>query len=53
MSLTLPELMEHLKDIEETVFLEMFNISTDELVERFEDKIEDRYDELMKEFGND
>ena len=51
--LTLPELMEQLKDTEETVFLELFNISTDELVERFADKIEDRYDELLEDYNNE
>ena len=45
--------MEELKDVEETLFLEMFNISTDELVDRFSDKIEEKYDTLMEEYGND
>jgi hypothetical protein len=53
MTTTLNELKEHLKDIEETTFLEMFDISTEELVERFSDKIEDKYDELIKEYGNE
>ena len=51
--LTLPELIEKLKDTEETAFLELFNISTDELVERFADKIEDRYDELLEDYNNE
>ena len=45
--------MEDLKAVEETLFLEMFNISTDELVERFADKIEEKYDSLLEEYDNE
>lgn len=48
MATTLPELKEKLKEVEETVFLEMFNISTEDLVERFDDKIEMKFNELVE-----
>lgn len=50
---TLEELKEHLVSVDEITLLEMFNISSEELVERFEDKIEEKYDQLIKDYGND
>lgn len=44
MSLTLEEVKEHLKKLDETSLLELLNITSDQIVERFEDLIEDRED---------
>jgi hypothetical protein len=48
--LTLVEIMERLKMIDETSLLEILDIHSDEIVERFADKIEERYDSLAEEF---
>lgn len=44
MSLTLEEIKERLKHLDETSILEILEISSEDLVERFSDKIEDRED---------
>ena len=49
MNLTFNELKERLKQIDEVSLLELLNIHSDDLVERFEDYIEDKQEELMKE----
>ena len=38
-----PELLEKLRQVDEVTLLELLDISTDELVDAFLDKIEDRY----------
>ena len=46
--LTLAELKEYIKDhVEETEFLELLDVTTDQLVEVFEARIEDRMDEII------
>lgn len=50
MSLTIPELQERLKKLEETILLEVLEINSEEIVERFVDKIEDKFDELSDDF---
>ncbi len=49
MSLTLEEVKERLKKLDETSLLELLNITSDQLVERFEDLIEDREDYFIKD----
>jgi hypothetical protein len=46
MSLTLRDIMERMARLDEITLLEVLNISSEELVERFADKIEDKFDEL-------
>lgn len=53
MSLTLHELCEKLKQLDEISVLELLNISTEELIERFQDEIEERYDNLTTEFEDE
>lgn len=48
--LTLTELSERLKNIDEVSLLEVLDISSEELIDRFQDRIEDRFDYLEKEF---
>ena len=50
MATTFPELMEYLKRIDEISLLEILDISSEELVERFQDKIDERFEELSEEF---
>ena len=49
MPLVLEELKERLKRYDEVTLLEILNIDAEELIERFEDKIEDRFDKLSEE----
>jgi hypothetical protein len=51
MSLILSELIEKLKEIDEITLMERLEISSEDLVEHFTDKIEDRFDSLSEEFN--
>lgn len=46
MSLTLRDIMERMARLDEITLLEVLNISSEEIVERFADKIEDKFEEL-------
>ena len=46
MSKTIRDLIEDLKKLDEVTLLEVLNLSSEEIVDRFEDVIEDRYDIL-------
>ena len=48
-TLTLPELRERLKSLDEVILLELLDISSEELVETFSDVIENNYIRLIKE----
>ena len=47
MNRTFSELCEELKRIDETTLLELLEISSEEIVDKFEDKIEDKLDKLL------
>jgi len=49
MSLTFEEIKERLKRLDEVTLLEVLNISSEELVERFDDIIEDKQEELEED----
>ena len=49
MSLTFADMIERLKHIDETSLLEVLNISSEDLVERFEDRILARWEDLEEE----
>lgn len=49
MALTIPDIKEKLKLLDEITLLEMLNIHSEELVERFTDIIEDQADQLEEE----
>jgi hypothetical protein len=53
MQRTFQELCEDLKKFDETTLLELLDISSDELVEKFQDKIEENLDRLLKETDNE
>ena len=46
MSLTLRDIMERMGKLDEITLLEVLNISSEEIIERFADKIEDKFEEL-------
>jgi hypothetical protein len=48
--LTLTDIYDKLLNIDEVTLLEILDISTEDIIERFKDKIEDNYDELRKDF---
>lgn len=52
-SLTLQELKERLKRLDELSLLELLNVTSEEIVELFEDRIEDNYDTLLEEVSYD
>ena len=49
MQRTFQELCEDLKKFDETTLLELLNITSEELVDMFQDKIEENLDRLLKE----
>lgn len=51
MSMTLTELQEKLKEVDEITLMELLNVSSEDLVERFVDVIEDNFDTLVQEYG--
>lgn len=54
MPLTLEELKEKLAErLDEITLLELLGINSYDIVERFEDLIENNYDKLMKEIEDD
>lgn len=52
MPLTLTDVMARLKQLDEVTLLEVLEISAEDLVERFIDKIENNYEELEKELND-
>lgn len=50
MSYTFQELLNKLKQEEEVILLEVLNISSEDLVDRFEDIIESKMDFLFSEY---
>ena len=51
--LTLQELQERLKRLDELSLLELLDVTSEELVEMFVDRIEDRMDQLLHEVDYD
>jgi hypothetical protein len=50
MSLTLPELYDKLKEVDELTLLELLEVNADQIVEAFKDLIDDNADKLEKLF---
>lgn len=54
MNLTLQELKELLKNqVDEISLLEVLNITAEDIVEKFEDRIEENHDRLAREFESE
>ena len=52
MALTILDLFDKLKRLDEISLLEILNITTEELVDRFEDRIEAMFDQLVDEIDD-
>lgn len=50
MSYTFQDLMNRLRKVDEVSLLEILDISSEELVDRFQDMIEERMESLIEEF---
>jgi hypothetical protein len=53
MSMTLVELKDKLKRLDETILCEILDITSEELVDRFEDLIEDHFEELESDLEDE
>ncbi len=53
MQRTFQELCEDLKKFDETTLLELLDISSEELVNKFQDKIEENLDKLLNDTDNE
>ena len=53
MSFTFHELKERLKQIDEVSLMEVLGLTSEDLIERFSDIIENKYEELVKEFEDE
>jgi hypothetical protein len=51
-NLTHHELCEELEKLDEVELLELLDVTSEELVEKFQDKIEDNFDKLIEEVDN-
>lgn len=51
--MTFNELCEKLKEIEETLLLELLNINSSQIVDRFEDVVEERRDYIEEDLEAD
>lgn len=49
---TLNDLTDHLRQVDEVTLLEVLDIYSEDLVDRFGEKIEEKFDTLIEEFGN-
>jgi len=47
MALTFVDLCDELKKLDETTLLELLDISSEEIIDKFQDKIEDNFDHLL------
>ena len=52
MSLTLPELCEKLAKIDEVTLMERLGITSEDLVKKYIDEIEEKFEELEEEFND-
>jgi hypothetical protein len=50
---TLTEIEEKLKNIDEITLLERLEISSEDIIDRFEDRIEERFEQFELEFMED
>lgn len=53
MNRTFYELCEDLKKLDEITLMELLNLTSEEIVDAFQDKIEDNFDKLSKEINNE
>lgn len=51
--LTINDVKDRMKHLDEITLLEILDITSEELVENFTDKIEDRFDDLAEELADE
>lgn len=49
MATTLPELMDWLKTLDEITLLELLDVSSEEIVDQFADRVEENFSRLLSE----
>lgn len=47
-TLTFKEVLESLKQVDEVTLLEVLDISSEDIVDRFEDKVDERYEKALE-----
>lgn len=53
MNRTFYELCEDLKKLDEITLMELLNLTSEEIVDAFQDKIEDNFERLSKDINNE
>ena len=53
MTMTITELFEKLKELDELSILEILNITSEDLVNKFQYEIEDKFDTLVEKFDDE
>lgn len=53
MTILFTELKEKLKQLDEITLMELLNLSSEDLIERFDDIIEERFNLLVEQFSED
>ena len=53
MSMTLQEIKDRLMQLDEVTLLEVLNLSSEDIVEAFEDVVVDRFEEFEDEFAEE
>lgn len=53
MSLTIHDLFDRLKELDELSILEILNISSEDLISKFQYEIEDKFDNLVVQFEDE
>ena len=53
MSLTIHDLFDRLKELDELSILEILNISSEDLINKFQYEIEDKFDNLVEKFDDE
>ena len=51
--ITFKELCEKLSETEETILVEILELNSEDIVDRFSDIIDDKYDYLIREFEDE
>lgn len=51
--MTIHDLFERLKELDELSILEILNLTSEQLVDRFQDEIEDKFDDLLEKFEDE
>lgn len=53
MTMTIHDLFDRLKELDELSILEILDLSSEQLIDRFQDEIEDKFDDLIGKFEDE